>query len=88
MLSILQAKKIGINACIDKIGRDLCVKYADQSASSYGQNGDVVNCFVGLSTTPFHPENIDKLVLTEEKEWDYSAECSVDLSSGEIIFYN
>ncbi len=86
MLSILQAKKLGINACIDKIGRELCEKYSDRSASSYGQYGDVVNCFVGLSTTSFHSENIDNLVLTEEKQWDYFAECSVDLYSGEIIF--
>lgn len=34
MLTVKEAKKIGIRACIDAIGYEFCKKHADNSTSS------------------------------------------------------
>lgn len=89
MLSIEEAKTIGINACVDRIGRDLCEEYADNATSAYGRRGDFVDCFVGLNDEHelvIDLDSIKSLVLTEEKQWKYGAECSVRLSDGRIDF--
>ena len=89
MISIEEARNIGINACIDKIGRDLCKQYADNATSAYGEHDNIVDCFVGLNdehAQEIDLDNISELVLSEEKQWKYSAECSVSLENGQIEF--
>ena len=76
MLSYEDARKIGVNACIDKIGRDICIKHADNAVSGYGRDGDYVNCFVGVNDEPapvIDRDDLSELVLTHEKDWKYSA---------------
>ena len=89
MLSVKEARKLGIAACIDKIGRDFCKKHADNAVSGYSKFDDRVECFVGVSDEP--AEEIDiatvkKLVLSEQNDWKYSAECSVSRMDGKITF--
>ena len=89
MLSVEEAKTKGINACIDRIGHELCKEYADNATSAYGRRDDFVDCFVGLNDEHepvIDLDSIDALVLTEERQWKYSAECSVRLSDGWIDF--
>ena len=89
MISVAKAKKIGINACIDKIGRDICIKHADNAVYGYGRDGDYVNCFVGVNDEPApvtDPDDLSKLVLTHEKNWKYSASCDVSLQDGSVVF--
>jgi len=90
MLSVEEAKRIGINACIDKIGRDLCREYADNGVSGFGRRDNKVECFVGLNdehSAPVDPDNITRLVLTHKRDWKYLVECSVDMQDGAIRFF-
>lgn len=40
MITYEKAVEMGIDACIDKIGRDFVTKYKDTSSSAYGDRGD------------------------------------------------
>lgn len=85
MLTEEQAKKIGIEACIDKLGYDFCMKYKDNAISAYGRaEGDKIECFVGVSDEPYvEPETP---CLTSHYRWPYAARCLVDLHTGEVEF--
>lgn len=89
MLTIEEAKKIGIRACINMIGYDFCKEHADNATSAYGEEDGYVNCFVGVSDSPT-PEcditKVDELILTSGKKWPYAAGCNVYLESEEIEF--
>ena len=89
MISVSKARKIGINACIDRIGREICKNHADNSTSAYGRNGDVVSCFVGVNDEPAPQINLDEvstLVLSDLKGWKYAAACDVSLQDGSVHF--
>ena len=82
-------EEIGIRACIEKIGWDLCKKHADNFTSAYSEESNIVNCFVGVDDTPASNYDISKvtrLVLTSGEKWKYAARCHVDKVSGTIIF--
>lgn len=89
MLTENEAKKIGIRACIDKIGYEFCKAHNDNSTSAYGVVDDVMECFVGINDAPAHEYDIEKveyLILTSKKDWPYFAHCDVDMTTGEITF--
>ena len=89
MLTVNEAKNIGIKACIEKIGYDFCRKYADNATSGYSEEDGVVNCFVGVNDMPEKQcdiSEVDKLVLTSGIKWPYAARCNVSLSDGNIEF--
>ena len=48
MLSKEAAKKIGIDACADKLGRDFILAHKNYAISIYGESADSVYCFVGV----------------------------------------
>lgn len=85
MLTYEGARKIGVEACIDKLGRDFVMKHRDTSCSAYGDRGDHVYCFVGVSDIPL-PEMKDELVLTSDSKFPYTARCNVDYLDGKIEF--
>lgn len=89
MLTFEEAKKIGIRACVDKIGYEFCRAHNDNSTSSYGEVDGIMKCFVGVSDKP-SPEcdinKVDHLILTSGKKWPYYAHSYVDMSTGEIEF--
>ena len=89
MLTVDEAKNIGIKACIEKIGYDFCREHADNATSGYSEEDGVVNCFVGVSDEPTKQcdiSEVNKLVLTSGKKWPYAARCYVSLEDGEIRF--
>ena len=90
MLTVKEAKKIGIRACIDAIGYDFCKQHADNSTSGYGVEEGIVYCFVGVSDQPA-PEcdisKVDSLILAHGTEWPYSASCHVDRKDGRIELF-
>lgn len=89
MLTRRDAKRIGIKACIGKIGYDFCKKHEDNSTSAYGEVAGVMKCFVGVNDEPA-PEcdisKVDHLILTSGKDWPYYANCKVDMCNGTIEF--
>ena len=89
MLTVIEAKNIGIRACIEKIGLDFCKKHADNATSGFSEEDGYVNCFVGISDEPakqYDISNIDTLILTSCSNWPYEARCNVSLSDGKIEF--
>lgn len=89
MLSFDMARKIGINACIDKIGRDFVLAHKDTATSAWGE-GETENsvfCFVGVDDAPAEPLPEGVLQLDGEgSRWPYHASCLVSLVNGATIF--
>lgn len=86
MLNIETARKIGINACIDKIGRDFVMAHKEFATSAYGENEDGVFCFVGVGDS-CQSENSDEiLILDSHSQFPYRASCNVNLSDGGTEF--
>ena len=48
MLTFEDAKKIGIDACAEKIGRSFIREYADTSSTGYGDAEDHAFCYIGV----------------------------------------
>lgn len=88
MLSIAEARKIGVVACIKEIGYDFCKKHADNATSAYGEDNGIVNCFVGVNNYPARKIDLAKievLRLSDRKnDWKYYAQCLVRRETGEI----
>lgn len=87
MLSVKEAKKIGIWACIEKIGLDFCREHKDNSVSAWGKReGNKVNCFVGVNDAPPPDPDKMKIRLSSGNDWPYYAFCDVYRETGEIEF--
>ena len=89
MLTFEEAKKIGIRACVDKIGYEFCKAHNDNSTSAYGEVRGKMECFVGVSDEPapeYDINKVDYLILTSKKDWPYYAHCDVDMSTGKIEY--
>lgn len=86
MLTRKEARKIGINACIDKIGRDFYEKYINSASIAYGkvENGEF--CFVGVDNVDAPCQYQDSLVLSSSEPIPYRVSCKVLLKNGEVEF--
>ena len=85
MLTYDEAKKIGINACIDHLGRDFVTRYRDNASSAYGDRTDHAYCFVGVSDQP-EANMADGLRLTSMEAFPYIARCNVYYETGDVTF--
>ena len=63
MLSKEAAKKIGIDACADKLGRDFILAHKNYAISIYGESADSVYCFVGVDDQHRPQNNFDTFVI-------------------------
>ena len=89
MLTYEEAKKIGVNACVEKLGRDFVMKYKNTSCSAYGDDKTHAFCFVGVNTEPDPPyREDDPLVLDGGSDWPYKASCNVWYQDGRIEFFD
>jgi len=90
MLTVSEAKKIGRDACIEKIGRAFVEKHKENSVAAYGDFSDegIVFCYIGVSDKPFTDTYSGSLILSEEKnrKMPYGASCNVHLEDGNIEF--
>ena len=85
MLSALEAKRIGLRACIQKIGPEFVKKYADNAVSSWGESDGIMNYFVGVNdiVRPVPDlETVESLFISSGNNWPYFAFCDVDMRSG------
>ena len=85
MMSAKEAKKIGVRACMEKIGYDFCIEHQDGACVSYGENNGEMFCFVGIDNNASE-KNDEVLTLSSVKGFPYSASCNVNMESGEIKF--
>ncbi|MBD5149868.1 MAG: hypothetical protein HDT18_05750 [Oscillibacter sp.] len=86
MLTVKEAAQIGINACIDKIGRDFVLANRDNGVSGYGENDGMVFCYVGVDDKPWVDEEPDVLVLDSTSKFPYRVSCNVRLADGTTDF--
>lgn len=87
MLSINDAKRIGINACIDKLGRDFVEDRQEYGTSGYGECEEGVYCFVAVDDSPYKSQYKDgQIVLDSITSFSYSAKCVVSLEDGKVNF--
>lgn len=86
MLSVEAARKIGIDACIDKIGRDFVLEHKDFATAAYGESEDGVFCFVGVDGKYQTANRDGVLVLDSRSEFPYRASCNVSLADGATSF--
>ncbi len=87
MLTIKEAAKIGINACIDKIGRDFVLANRQNGTSAYGEDDGRVYCYVGVDDKPWTPKCSDTIVLDSTSKFPYYASCHVCLTDGATTFH-
>jgi hypothetical protein len=88
MLTVEEARKAGINACVDLIGRDFVVQNKDSATSAYSLNGTKygsVYCFVGVGEREKR-ENDGAITLDSTSKFKYQASCSVSLIDGMVAF--
>ena len=84
MITFEEAKKIGIDACVEKIGNTLVETNKERATFGCGQHGEAVFCFVGVDT-----ENRDLsqgLLLDSTSKFPYMASCNVSLIDGTVEF--
>ena len=86
MLSLEEARKKGIRACMERIGFEFCLKNQENACTSYSDEEDKVFCFVGIDDKAHYESNPGKLVLSNVKGFPYSAGCNVYKANGEIEF--
>ena len=86
MLTFEEAKRIGLDACVNRLGREFVMKYKDTSCPAYGDMDDRVFCFLGVDNSESRYVNDDKLVLDGGSSWPYSARCTVKYNDGTVDF--
>ena len=88
MLTFEEAKKIGIRACVDKLGFDFVKKYNETSCTAYGDEEDHAFCFVGVGTEPVTPWTGGPLILDDspKAKFPFSASCNVAYADGKVTF--
>ncbi len=85
MLTFEQAKEIGIEACIDKIGREYVRKYKDTSCPAYADMDEYAYCFLGVDNTPGRYDT-SHITLDSKSKFPVVARCTVNYKDGEINF--
>lgn len=86
MLSIEEARKAGINACIDKLGREFVTQHLDTATAAYGETEDGVFCFVGVDKEYISKVGKDVLMLDSVSEFQYHVSCNVSRVDGTVAF--
>ena len=82
MLSVEAARKIGIQACIDKLGRTFVAAHRESATSAYGENENGVFCFVGVDDGGKSQNRAGLLVLDSHSEFPYHVSCNISLTDG------
>lgn len=86
MLKLETARKIGMNACVDKLGRDFVSAHRNTVTSAYGENENGMFCFVGVDVEQAAIVNGRSLVLDSHSKFQYRVSCNVDLNNGRPRF--
>ncbi len=86
MLDIEAAKKLGIDACIDKLGRAFVAAHKGSATSAYGESEDGVFCFVGVDDGRPSQNSDHVLVLDSRAAFPYRVSCNISLTDGSLHF--
>ena len=84
-LTFEEAKKLGMDACVDRLGRDFVMRYRDTSCPGYGDIEERVYCFPGVNNSADRYE--DKAVMLNGGDpWSYPVKCTVRYEDGKVVF--
>ena len=88
MLTFNEARIIGIQACVNKLGYDFVRKNEELSCTAYGDEADHAFCFVGVGIEAGSPKADGSIVLDDspERKFPFSASCNVDYADGTVTF--
>lgn len=86
MLDAREARRIGINACIEKIGIEFCKKYEANACTSCGERDNKMFCSVGIDDTLYVAEKNPQRLVLSESGFQYIASCNVDMENGAIEY--
>lgn len=88
MLTYAQAKKIGVNACLDKLGRDFVKRYESTSCAGYGEEEEFAFCYVGVDDRPDPVYDSTDIILDDRNgsKFPYLVSCNVWYEDGRIDF--
>ena len=86
MLNVEVARKIGINACIEKLGREFVLANKARATSAFGESENGIYCFVGVDDGSAFENRDNRLVLDSHSAFPYRASCNVNLSNGKCDF--
>lgn len=86
MYTYEEAKKIGINSCIDALGRDFVTANKDTATAAHGDTEDGVFCFVGVAPGYVSQAEEGTLLLDNTTKFQYRASCNVNKNTGAVSF--
>lgn len=86
MLEAKEAKRIGIQACVEKIGMDFFKKYEENACSSWSEHDGKMFCSVGIDDVKFVPDKKPEKLILSENGFQYFASCDVDMMDGSIEY--
>ncbi len=88
MLSFEEAKKIGIDACIKKLGISFVKQYSDSFCTAYGwgEKDNTVFCFAGVDDNPEEITDTKELLLTGNHNFPYRVSCNVNIINNSITY--
>jgi hypothetical protein len=79
------ARQIGINACVEKLGKDFVEKHKENSTCALGESEDGIFCFVGVDDEKRSGCDY-ALVLDSTSRFPYRASSVVRLSDGTVTW--
>ena len=90
MINYSEAKKMGIDACVNQLGRDFVKKHRENAVSAYGDEEDHAYCFVGVNDKPSEKWDGGDVILDggSGTGWPDQASCNVWYSDGRIEFFD
>ena len=84
MLTVKEARKIGVKACMERIGYDFCMANRENATTGYTEEKEYVHCYVGVSDKS--PDTLQAGLLFTSTKFPFSASCNVWLADGKIDF--
>lgn len=84
MFTVIEAKEIGIKACIEKLGKEFVKENAGRGSAGYGKHDNSVFCFIGVD--PDSTTRSEGRILLDSVPFPYRASCNVSLVDGSVEF--
>lgn len=88
MLTYEEAREIGLNACIERLGRDFVNRFKDTSCDAYADMEDHAYCFVGVDNRDGRYGDGGVPILNSTNSFPFVARCNVRYSDGNISFFD
>ena len=79
----------GLDACVDRLGRDFVMKYRDTSCPAYADMEDHAYCFIGVDNSDSRYDESTPVLdggSSGVSTWPYSARCNVSYDDGQVSF--